>query len=103
MCVEHLTQESIEEVKSILKATQRLGSLYRNQGMLKEAEKMYQCALKGREKVLGLGHISTLRTVHSLSLLYADQGRLKEAEEEMLQRALDGYKKAVGVGSYINS
>jgi hypothetical protein len=42
---------------------------------------MHQCALKGREKALGLDHTSTLNAVNNLGILYADQGKLKEAEE----------------------
>jgi tetratricopeptide (TPR) repeat protein len=57
---------------------------------------MYQRALNGREKVLGLDHISTLDTVHNLGLLYANQGKLKEAEEVHL-RALEGCGKAIGL------
>jgi tetratricopeptide (TPR) repeat protein len=37
-----------------------LGLLYANQGKLKEAEEMYQRALKGNEKALGLAYIDPL-------------------------------------------
>jgi len=37
---------------------------------------MYQRALKGKEKVLGPGYLSALRTVNNLGLLYVNQGRL---------------------------
>ena len=77
-------------------ACSNLGRLYRHQGKLKEAEEMYQQALKGREKALGLEHRSTLHTVNNLGLLYMDQGKLKEAEE-MYQRALKGKEKALGL------
>ncbi|KAJ5899929.1 hypothetical protein N7495_004673 [Penicillium taxi] len=80
---------------SIWGAFHRLGSLYRNQGKLKEAEEMYQRALAGYEKVLGPDHTSTLDTVNNFGLLYSDQGRLKEAEK-MFHRALAGYEKALG-------
>jgi hypothetical protein len=39
------------------------------------------CTLKGKERVLGLDHTSTLNTVHSLGDLYTDQGKLVEPEE----------------------
>lgn len=55
---------------------------------------MYQRALIGNEKALGLDHTSTLNTVYSLSLLYSNEGKLKEAEE-MYQQALIGYEKAI--------
>ena len=47
-------------------------------------------ALEGREKSLGLEHISTLDTVNTLGILYADQGKLAEAEK-VYQRALNGF------------
>jgi tetratricopeptide (TPR) repeat protein len=101
----HFDKESTEEVKNIsvvLNATHLLGYLYANQRKLKEAEEMYQLALKGSETALGPNHISTLTTVNNLGflykdqgLLYKDQGKLKEAEE-MYQRALKGSEKALG-------
>jgi tetratricopeptide (TPR) repeat protein len=42
---------------------------------------MYQRALAGHEKTLGLHHISTLRTVHNLGNLYKGQGKLKKAQD----------------------
>jgi len=72
-----------------------LGILYYNQCKLKEAEKMYQRALKGKEKTWGSEHTSTLGTVNNLGNLYRDQGKLKEAEK-MYQRALKEKEKAWG-------
>jgi tetratricopeptide (TPR) repeat protein len=48
---------------------------------------MYQRALQGREKALGVEYTSTLDTVNNLGNLYRDQGKLDEAEK-MYQRAL---------------
>ncbi|CEJ62692.1 Putative TPR repeat protein [Penicillium brasilianum] len=79
----------------IWKAFDSLGSLYSDQGKLKEAEEMYLRALAGYEKALGPDHTSTLSTVNSLGNLYRNQGNLKEAEE-MHQRTLVGYEKALG-------
>jgi tetratricopeptide (TPR) repeat protein len=70
-----------------------LGALYRDQGELKEAEKMYQRALAGKEKGLGFDHQSMFDTINDLRTLHIDQVKLKEAEE-MLQRKLAGYMKA---------
>jgi hypothetical protein len=42
---------------------------------------MYQCALKGKEKVLGPDHTSTLDTVHNLGVIYTRQSKLKKADE----------------------
>ncbi|KAI3326718.1 kinesin light chain [Xylariaceae sp. AK1471] len=72
-----------------------LGNLYRHQGNLKEAEKMYQQALQRKEKALGPNHTSTLDTVHHLGVLFVDQDKLKEAEE-MYQQALQGKEKTLG-------
>jgi tetratricopeptide (TPR) repeat protein len=80
---------------STLDTVNNLGNLYRDQGNLDEAEKMYQRALQGREKVLGADHTSTLNTVNNLGLLYADQGKLNEAEK-MYQRALQCYENVLG-------
>ncbi|KAN0069072.1 HET domain containing protein [Elaphomyces granulatus] len=77
------------------RALHMLGTLYRNQGKLDKAEKMYQRALQGKEKAWGPDHTSTLNTVNSLGILYADQGKLDEAEK-MYQRALQGKEKALG-------
>jgi tetratricopeptide (TPR) repeat protein len=71
-----------------------LGLLYAKLGRLDEAEKMYQRALQGKEKALGLEHTSSLDTVNNLGDLYGDLGRLDEAEK-MYQRALDGYANAI--------
>ncbi|KAK3946532.1 Tetratricopeptide repeat-domain-containing protein [Pseudoneurospora amorphoporcata] len=85
---------NIEDI-TIGHATHSLGDLYSDQGQLKEAETMYQRALKGYEKALGPDHTSTPDTVHNLSTLYETQGRLKEAEA-IYQRALSGYSAALG-------
>ncbi|KAI1317244.1 hypothetical protein F5Y16DRAFT_392874 [Xylariaceae sp. FL0255] len=72
-----------------------LGNLYSDQGKLREAEQMFQRALRGYEKALGPDHTSTLDSIHCLGSLYRDQGKLSEAEE-MYQRALRGKEKALG-------
>ena len=69
-----------------------IGGLFNDQGKLAEAEQMYQQALAGYEKALGLDHTSTLQTVNNLGLLYHDQGKLAEAEQ-MFQRALASKEK----------
>ena len=53
-------------------AFHNLSNLYKNQGKLGEAEKMYTRALQGYEAALGPDHISTLDTVNNLGLLYRD-------------------------------
>jgi hypothetical protein len=61
---------------------------------------MYKRALRGKEKVLGTEHTSTLQTVNNLGILYSNQGKLAEAEE-MYRRALQGFEKALGVDNAI--
>ena len=46
-----------------------LGDLYADQGKMDEAEKMYQRALEGYEKVLGLDHMSTMKIAGNLRRL----------------------------------
>ncbi|KAJ5611988.1 TPR repeat protein [Penicillium lagena] len=72
-----------------------IANLLRDQVLLLAAEKMYQCALAGKEKELGADHASTLETVNNLGILYRNQGRLEQAEQ-MYQRALAGREKALG-------
>jgi tetratricopeptide (TPR) repeat protein len=75
-----------------LKAVNNLGRLYANQGKVDEAEKMYQRALQGKEKALGLDHPLTLYTVNNLGDLYISQGKLDDAEK-MYQWALKSDEK----------
>ncbi len=57
---------------------------------------MYKQALRGKEKVLGVEHTSTLDIVNNLGALYANQGKLAEAEQ-MYEQALQGREKALSV------
>ena len=66
---------------STLDTVNKLGILYKDQGKLAEAEKMYERALEGYEKAWGPEHTSTLRAVNNLGLLYANQGKMAEAEK----------------------
>ena len=70
-----------------LESLHMLGNLCASQGKLAEAEEMYQQALQGKEKALGVEHMSTLDTVHNLGNLYSNQGKLAEAEK-IYQQAL---------------
>ncbi|KAN0076308.1 hypothetical protein V8E54_006450, partial [Elaphomyces granulatus] len=64
---------------------QSLDLLYKSQGKLDKAERMYQQALQGYEKSLGLEnvarHRSALNTISNLVDLFAAQGRLDEVNE----------------------
>ena len=46
------------------------GSFYKDQGRYQEAKTIYEQALAGFEKALGLEHISTLFTIDNLGGLY---------------------------------
>ena len=85
-----------ERKKIILDVIHGLGLLYADQDKLKEAEKMYERALREREEALSLNHTSTLQTINNLGLLYTDQGKLAEAEK-MYKRALRGYEDTLGL------
>ena len=55
---------------STLDTLNNLGSLYKDQGKMAEAEEIYRRALDGKEKVWGPDRISTLKTVNNLGDLY---------------------------------
>jgi len=79
-----------------------LGILYKSQGKLDEAEKMYQRALQGYEKALGLENIArhrpALNTIWNLGELSAAQGYLDKAKE-MYSRAFTGFQALLGSSS----
>jgi hypothetical protein len=59
-----------------------LGDLYAKHGHLENAERMFQRALTGFEKIYGPEHSSTVETVNNLRTLYEDQGGFQSAEDE---------------------
>ncbi len=76
-----------------------LGVLYRQQGKLAEAGQMYQRALQGYEKALGINsaatYIPALRTISNLGSLFERQADLAKARI-MYSKALVGFEKVVG-------
>jgi tetratricopeptide (TPR) repeat protein len=76
-----------------------LGVLYTDQGKLDEAEKMYQRALQGFEKALGVDNVTTyipaLNTIWAFGSLFERQADLAKARI-MYSKALVGYNKVVG-------
>ncbi|KAN0080638.1 hypothetical protein V8E54_003842 [Elaphomyces granulatus] len=61
-----------------------LGILYKKRGRLDDAEKMYQRALQGYEKAVGLENVAryqpALMTISNLGNLFAAQGHLATKE-----------------------
>ena len=92
---------------STLNTVDTFGLLYKSQGRLDEAEKMYRRALQGYEKALGLENVTRYRpaldTMWNLGDLFAAQGRLDEAKE-MYSRARAGFQTLLGPSSnYVNA
>ena len=82
-----------------LDTVNNLGTLYADQGKLDHAEKMYQRALQGYEKALGIDnaarYIPALNTISNLGSLFERQADLANARI-MYSKALVGYDKVVG-------
>jgi tetratricopeptide (TPR) repeat protein len=57
---------------------------------------MYERALQGCKKALGLEHTLTLMTVSNLGSLYLNQGKLGKAKK-MYKHALQGIETALGL------
>lgn len=66
------------EVKAALQTT--MGSVYRNLGLLAEAEVLFRDSLKSRTRLLGNDHPDTLETANWLAIVVLEQGRLDEVE-----------------------
>jgi tetratricopeptide (TPR) repeat protein len=90
----YFVENGVVSENSIAWVLGSLSILYWNQGRLSEAEKIYERALRGYEKTLGLERASTLETVNNLGILYQNQGRLSEAEKAY-ERVLQGYEKSL--------
>ncbi|KAF2831728.1 hypothetical protein CC86DRAFT_431649 [Ophiobolus disseminans] len=73
-----------------------VGKLLHNKRKYNEAAILYQRALEGREKELGLRHPDTLASMHNLASVLRDQGKYKETEK-LNWRALEGREKELGV------
>ena len=84
----------VKEREVILGGAHLLGLLYKDQGRLAEAEKIYQLALEGYKVAFGPKYKSTLGIFNNLGLLYKEQGKLAEAEK-MYKWALEGIEEAL--------
>ena len=84
---------------STLDTVNNLDNLYKSQGKLDEAEKMFQRALQGYEKALGVDKVTTyipaLNTIWAFGSLFERQADLEKARI-MYSKALVGYDKVVG-------
>ncbi len=69
--------------------------VFRAQGKLQEAKKMFERVLGGQEMTLGPEHAHTLASVNNLALALNSMGNLQEARE-MYERVLGGYKRILG-------
>jgi tetratricopeptide (TPR) repeat protein len=85
-----------------MRPVNNLGLLYADRGKLDGAEKMYQRALQGYEKALGLENVARHRpaliTIWNLGDLFAAQGHLDKAKE-MYSRACTGFQALLGPSS----
>ncbi len=81
------------EVRSALEAT--IGNVYRQLGLLEEAEPHLQRSLDERREVLGAEHPEAADSLIGLALLRRDQGRLDDAEE-LLRQALELHRRDPG-------
>ncbi|TGJ80012.1 hypothetical protein E0Z10_g8754 [Xylaria hypoxylon] len=75
----------------------KLGDLYFGQVKLKEAEELYQRALRIFEGTLGPNHLIVLGQIYTLACVYTGQGRLDQAEL-MLQRGLQVAEDTLELG-----
>ncbi|KAI9775232.1 MAG: hypothetical protein M1839_001350 [Geoglossum umbratile] len=72
---------SEDEVYSLENSAECFASFYESQGRYKEAEELYQLALKCKKRHKKI-HPNVLRTTVGLGIVYSRQGRLEEAEKQ---------------------
>jgi tetratricopeptide (TPR) repeat protein len=86
---------------STLTTVNNLGLLYKDQGRLGEAEKMYERALRGYEALGGVcvqQYLPALNTLENMGDLYAKQAESAKARE-VYTRALSGLTSVLGASS----
>src|SRR5471030_2344871 len=72
-----------------------MGVVYRNMGLLGQAQPLLERALEIRRRVLGSEHRDTLRSITELAWLYRNQARLEEAER-LLRAELEVLGRTLG-------
>jgi eukaryotic-like serine/threonine-protein kinase len=81
------------EVEASIRNT--IGKAYEDLGLYPEAAKQHEAALDLRRRVLGPGHLDTLRSMNNLALVYADEGKYAQAET-LHSQALEIERRVLG-------
>lgn len=76
----------------VLQLIYKIAWYRKEQNRLDEAEAMLEQVLQGQEKLLGLGHETTLLIVLQMGLVYHEQDRLDKAES-MFKRTIQEFEK----------
>jgi tetratricopeptide (TPR) repeat protein len=96
-------RRSLGDKKGISESLNNLGNLYKNQGKIEEAEKLYLESLEIKRSLVDKKGISN--SLNSLGILYKDQGKIEDAEKLYLEsleiRRSLGDKK--GISSSLNN
>jgi tetratricopeptide (TPR) repeat protein len=74
----------------ILGSTERLGTVYEEQGKFEQAEALYRNAVGTNQLILPHGHLTTIANLNDLGLFYERRERLPEAET-YYRRALEQF------------
>ena len=86
--------ETLGDVRA-LRIADNLGAVLRDEKKFEESEMWIRKSLLGRERLLGVTHLDTLRSVNHLALLLSMMGRLEEAESAA-RRAIAGSESEMG-------
>ncbi|RPB23397.1 TPR-like protein [Terfezia boudieri ATCC MYA-4762] len=92
----HMAQYAEVSNMNMQDRSRSLGDVYRRHGRHNEALGWYRWALAGYEKVFGVDHPRTLKTVHNIASVYDNQGQYEKALE-WYGRALAAREKALGL------
>jgi len=76
-----LSQYQAQSVTIMRDEACTLGSVFGRHGWYKQAMELYEQALAGYEKALGVDHPDTLRTVNSMASIFDNQGHYEKALE----------------------
>ncbi|RPB23405.1 hypothetical protein L211DRAFT_825248 [Terfezia boudieri ATCC MYA-4762] len=92
----HMAQYAEDSNMNMQDGSRSLGDVYSRHGRHNEALGWYKWALAGYEKVFGVDHPRTLKTVHNIAFVYDNQGQYEKALE-WYGRALPAREKALGL------